>query len=141
MGQEEFMARVLVVDDEDIVRALIRRILSMDGHEVLEAANGKLAMRLFRESSPDVVITDIIMPEKEGLETIMEMRQEDPDVKIIAISGGSYLLGPGQNIVETAARMGAARVFTKPFDLKALSAAVRDLLAEPSPPPSAPSTA
>ena len=127
------MAHVLVVDDEEAVRTLVCRALALDGHEVTEAADGKEAMRLFSESPPDVVITDIIMPEKEGLEIIMEMRQEDPDVKIIAISGGSYLLGPGGDIVNTAALMGAARTFTKPFDLKVLRAAVRELAGEPAP--------
>jgi CheY-like chemotaxis protein len=79
--------RILVVDDEDQMRTMIRQMLEKSGYEVTEARNGREAICRYRERPSDVVITDLIMPEKEGIETIMEFRHEHPDVKIIAISG------------------------------------------------------
>ena len=86
------MARILVIDDELDVRSLVCRILQQVGHEVIEASNGNEGVRLFRENLPDVLITDIIMPEKEGIETIIELRRDFPNVRTIAISGGGKTL-------------------------------------------------
>ena len=82
------MARILVIDDEELARFTLREILEAAGHEVIEASNGNEGTAFQRANPCDVVITDMIMPEKEGLETIVELKGEYPDLKIIAISGG-----------------------------------------------------
>ena len=82
------MARILVIDDEELARFTLREILEAAGHEVVEAANGNEGTAFQRANPCDIVITDMIMPEKEGLETIVELKGEYPDLKIIAISGG-----------------------------------------------------
>jgi DNA-binding response OmpR family regulator len=112
------MARILVIDDDRDVREMLRRILEHDGHEVIEASNGEAGVRLYRERPADVVITDIIMPEKEGIETIRDLRRENPQIKIIAISGGGRI-GPSDYL--NAARMlGAKKTFSKPFSRQEL---------------------
>ena len=85
------MKRILVVDDEDEIRMMLRQILEMEGYEVSDAANGRMAVNLFRNDPTDLIITDIIMPEKDGIETITELRRDYPDVKIIAITGGGRI--------------------------------------------------
>ena len=122
------MGRIMVVEDDKAVRELLREILKRAGHEVIAARNGKEAIALYQETPADLVITNILMPEKEGLETIQEMRRDDPDIKIIAISGGGQI-GPA-DYLEIARRFGARRTFSKPFDRKELLAAVDELLEE-----------
>jgi DNA-binding response OmpR family regulator len=95
------------------------------GHTVLEASNGAAGLKRFREDDPDLVITDIIMPEREGVETIMALRKESPGTPIIACSGGG---GGGVDYLEIALKLGAQRVFPKPFSLNAIVAAVDELL-------------
>lgn len=85
------MARILVIDDEEQVRKVIRLILEHDGYEVIEAADGTEGVRLFSDTNPDLVITDILMPGMGGVQTIMELRLLNPDAKIIAISGGDQI--------------------------------------------------
>jgi CheY-like chemotaxis protein len=120
------MGRILIVEDDASVRELLREILRRAGHEVVAAVNGKEAISLHRKSPADLIITNILMPEKEGLETIQELRRDDPDVKIIAISGGGQI-GPA-DYLEVARRFGAMRTFSKPFDRKELLKAVDELL-------------
>lgn len=122
------MGRIMIVEDDKSVRELLREILKRVGHEVVDAGNGKEAMDLYKNSPADLVITNILMPEKEGLETIQELRREDPDVKIIAISGGGQI-GPA-DYLEVARRFGAMRTFSKPFDRKELLKAVDELLGQ-----------
>ena len=124
------MGRILIVEDDKSVRELLHEILKRAGHEVMAAGNGKEAIALHRDSPADLIITNILMPEKEGLETIQEMRREDPEIKIIAISGGGQI-GPA-DYLEVARRFGAMRTFSKPFDRKELLRAVSDLLEESS---------
>jgi len=81
-------ACILVIEDDVQVRALLKKLLESEGYTVLEAENGNIGIRLYHENSVDVVITDLIMPEKEGIETIRELRKIAPQIKIIAISGG-----------------------------------------------------
>jgi DNA-binding NtrC family response regulator len=118
----------MIVEDDTAVRELLREILERAGHEVLDAGNGKEAMALYKISPADLIITNILMPEKEGLETIQELLREDPEIKIIAISGGGQI-GPA-DYLEVARRFGATRTFSKPFDRKELLRAVDELLAE-----------
>lgn len=120
------MARILIIDDEPSVRELLLTMLMEEGHEVVEAADGKAGLRLLQERPVDLVITDLIMPEKEGIETIMDLRRDFPDVKIIAMSGGGII--QAQDYLGMAQGMGAHRVFEKPFGVGAMLTAVRELL-------------
>ena len=120
------MARILVIDDDDSVRMSIKMALEDAEHHVDEAADGAAAMELFGQAPVDLVITDIFMPEKEGLETIDEIKQIHPVTRIIAISGGGRM--DPNDYLEIARRMGADRSFVKPFDIRELVSAVKDLL-------------
>jgi DNA-binding response OmpR family regulator len=105
--------KILVIDDDDQVRRMAMKVLSADGHEVIAAADGLQGMARCRANSPALVITDIIMPEQEGIETILAIRREWPAIKIIAISGGGTL---GETEVLRMARiLGADDVLPKPF--------------------------
>ncbi len=118
--------RILVVDDEEQMRSLIRQILEGCGYEVSEAPDGNVALWLFKEKPSDLIITDLIMPKKEGLETIMELKKDVPDVKIIAISGGGH--GDKRQYLDMAKKMGADSTLAKPFEKEELLKAVKDLL-------------
>lgn len=120
-------ANILVIDDDPQIRTMLRFMLENVGYEVRDAADGKAGMSLFREKPADLVITDIIMPEKEGIETILELRRDFPSAKIIAMSGGGRL-GPEQYL-ESAKNLGAQRILTKPFSKENVLEAVRNLLA------------
>jgi DNA-binding response OmpR family regulator len=122
------MAKILVLDDEASIVLMIKKMLEKAGHEVDMALNGKDGMILFEQNKPDLLITDIIMPEKEGLETIFELRQKYPDLKIIAISGGGRISPEGY--LPGAKLLGADMVFQKPLDQKEFVQAVATLLNE-----------
>ena len=100
-------------------------MLERAGYEVLEAPDGRVGMRVFREEQAHLVITDIVMPEKEGLETIMTLRREFPDVKIVAVSGAGRL-GP-QDYLHMAKVLGVQHTFSKPFEMRQMLDAVRKL--------------
>jgi CheY-like chemotaxis protein len=120
------MARILVVDDEAPVRKVLRTMLERAGYDVEDAPNGSIALEVLRDYPADVVITDIVMPEKEGIEIIQEMRADYPDIKIIAISGGGQI-GP-ESYLEMARLLGAHQTLSKPVDGDVLLGAVRELL-------------
>jgi len=120
------MARILVIDDDEQIRNMLRILLQKEGYDVECAQEGKVALALFNHSPFNLVITDIVMPEKEGLETIMELKQQHPNVSIIAISGGGRV-NPG-HYLDGARALGAAFTFTKPVKLDRLLSAVRVLL-------------
>ena len=119
------MATILVIDDQEPIRALLRAALEGEGHEVLEASNGRLGLERYRERAADVIITDIVMPEMNGLEMMVELFRSFPHVKVIAISGGLEREG-GLN---TAKMLGARQTFEKPLEIGAVLSAVRDELA------------
>jgi DNA-binding response OmpR family regulator len=121
------MSRILIVDDDPHVRSMLEHVLRKADHDVETAEDGKEALRVHRERPVDLIVTDIIMPEKEGLETITELRKSFPAVKIIAISGGGRI-GPSQYL-KMAKVLGANRTFSKPFNPSELIAAVEELLA------------
>lgn len=121
------MTRILVIEDEANIRGLYRRILEQAGYDVTEAPDGNTGIRLYRETLHNLIITDIIMPDKEGLEIIMELRREFPAVKIIAISGGGQAMS-GATCLHLAKRLGAAKTLAKPFSKKELVDAVQDVL-------------
>ncbi len=121
------MANILVVEDDDQIRTLIKKMLEGEKtYSVTEAENGEKAIRLAKKTEFDLIITDIIMPEKEGIETIKEIREIYPMIKIIAISGGGRI-GP-YDYLDLAKRLGAKKVLEKPFDLKEMLVAVKELL-------------
>ncbi len=121
------MARILVIDDDDSVRRMVCTMLAREGHEVHGAADGEIGAQMFQESRPDLVITDIIMPEKEGLETIRELHEVASEIPIIAISGGGQI--DAASYLELAQQFGASRTFAKPIENTELLCAVEELLA------------
>ena len=122
------MARIIVIDDDVQIRVLLKEILQQEGYEVVDAPDGLEGVRLYRENPADLVITDIIMPEKEGLEIIRELRTDFPEVKIMAISGGGRI-GP-EPYLQIAERLGAKSILTKPIERDELIGAVRMALKE-----------
>jgi len=120
------MARILVVDDEAQIRVLLRQLLIREGYEVDEAPNGNIALKKFRENPFDLVIMDLIMPDKEGLETILELKKEFGEAKIIAISGGGRV-GP-DSYLKYAKGFGALHTLTKPIENAELLRAIREVL-------------
>jgi CheY-like chemotaxis protein len=124
------MARLLVIDDDDLLRAVLVKALVKGGHEVIDAADGLRGVQLSRVNAIDLVVTDLIMPVQEGVETIVTLRQEQPDLPIIAMSGGLPNSGLYLNI---AGRVGAQRVLAKPFKPADLLAAVDDVLSRRGP--------
>ncbi|HVT38704.1 MAG TPA: response regulator [Gemmatimonadaceae bacterium] len=125
------MARILVMDDTDEIRALASRILRSDGHTVVAAGNGKEGLRLLGQMKADLVITDIVMPEREGLETITEIRRTHPDLPVIAMSGGGA--GAAGDYLSIAKALGARRILEKPFGVSQLIDLVREVLGTPPP--------
>jgi DNA-binding response OmpR family regulator len=120
------MARILVIDDDLQIREMLTQFLKRAEYEVLAAPDGKTALKLHHATPVDLIITDIIMPEKEGLETIMEFRRHFPAVKIIAISGGGKI--GVKEYLDIAEGLGAQKTFSKPFELKELLEAVGEIL-------------
>lgn len=119
--------RILITDDDKQYTAMLRQAFERKGYVVLTAYDGNEALQTFHREPPDLAIIDILMPEKEGLETIQSIKKEHPNTKIIAISGGSFLLMASFNL-RIAAQMGADRTLQKPFDLQEILQATHDLL-------------
>ena len=120
------MTCILIIDDNPEVLGIYSRILEHAGYEVLVASDGKEGIRVFRDNPTDLVITDILMSEKEGFPTIMELLCDFPDVKIIAISGGAFL-GP-KDYLEMAKQFGAMCTLAKPIEREELLETVRECL-------------
>jgi two-component system, chemotaxis family, chemotaxis protein CheY len=117
--------KILVIDDDDRIRRMVAKVLGADGHQVTCAADGAAGVAVFRQENPDAVVTDIIMPEQEGIETIVTIRRERPDTKIIAISGGGRL--GDIELLRMARLLGADDVIPKPFRAHELRRRVRAL--------------
>ncbi len=115
------MASILIIDDEEIIRALLRSVLEGAGYEVTEAANGRVGLELYRQNPRDLVITDILMPELNGLDMLLELTREFLRAKVIAISGA----GEEKNVLDVAKLLGARQTFQKPFSVSKLLGAVR----------------
>ncbi|WP_444997891.1 response regulator [Aliikangiella sp. IMCC44359] len=122
------MALVLIVDDDPQMLRLLTDVVELDNHDVLLAQDGALALEYFDYHAPDLMITDILMPNKEGLELISETREKFPKVKIIAYSGGGS--SDPESYLEFAIGMGADKVFTKPMPLGDLRKEIQLLLEE-----------
>lgn len=121
------MANILLIDDDYQFRTMLRKMLERNGYEVFEASDGKEGVKLYRKNPTDLIITDLIMPEKDGIETIQELKKDFPDINIIAISGGGRL-GP-QDYLHLAKMLGAKRTLTKPIELPDLIKTIEELLA------------
>ena len=119
------MARVLVIEDDPVVRTYLVAVLTRSGHQVGQAANGKEGVQVFSAEPFDVVITDIIMPEKDGIETILDLRRSHPGLKVIAISGGGR--STPDNYLHSATLLGADRAIRKPFTNEEILKAVDEL--------------
>lgn len=116
------MARILVVDDEEVVRSTIRAVLTQAGHDVVEAADGATALARYREEPADLVLADLFMPVMTGTECIRELRRESPDAKIVAISGA------GREMLRLPMDAGANRILSKPFTTEELLRIVEEML-------------
>jgi CheY-like chemotaxis protein len=122
------MATILVADDDELLARMLEKALLRSGHQVIRAANGVEALRLYDPAKVDLVLTDLIMPEKEGLELIMSLRKINKEIKIIAMSGGGRS-GP-ENYLPIAKQMGSKAVLKKPFSIELLQQTVNQILAE-----------
>lgn len=120
--------KILIIDDEVHILLMLKKMLERAGYEVDIASNGSEGLDLFRRDQPDLVITDIIMPEKEGLETIREMKKEQSDLKILAMSGGGKI--SADNYLDTARIFGASGIIEKPFNQSRLISLVEELMSE-----------
>ena len=115
------MATILIIDDEEMMRVLLRSTLKGAGYEVVEASNGRQGLELYRRRPTDLVITDIAMPEMNGLDMILELTRYFLDAKVIAISGE----GGEKNVLDVAKLLGARRTMQKPFSMLQLLDVVR----------------
>lgn len=107
------MARILVIDDEELIRFALREMLEGDGHEVEEAEDGNAGLACLANNGIDLVITDIVMPNKEGIQTISEIRKSKPELPILAISGGGRI--GAVDYLARSREAGATEVLRKPF--------------------------
>jgi DNA-binding response OmpR family regulator len=117
------MAKILVIDDEEQIRFLLIRMLTRDGHEVFVAQDGLEGVKSFYDLQPDLVITDIVMPNKDGIELIADLRSSNPNQPIIAMSGGRRLFSATSDLNEIEIT-GVKRLLQKPFTLQQLRESV-----------------
>jgi two-component system response regulator (stage 0 sporulation protein F) len=115
------MAMILIIDDEETIRVLLRSALQAEGYEVVEAVNGREGLERYRHKPADLVITDILMPELNGLDMLLELTREFLHAKVIAISGA----GEKKHLLDVAKLLGARQTFQKPFGIQQLLGAVR----------------
>ena len=126
------MERILIIDDEPQIRSMLTLMLEREGYEVVEAPDGADGIKIYRQNPADLIITDLIMPNKDGIGMIIDLKKEFPDVKIIAMSGGG--LNKPDGYLKGAKKLGAACTLTKPIDREEMLEAVRETLKEsPSP--------
>jgi len=120
------MARILVIDDQDSIRRVVRRALEQDGHEVFDASDGELGMEILESHSFDIVITDIFMPGQDGIVTLRQVRKRFPQVKVIVISGGDST--GMMDLRQDAELLGAVKSLQKPFNAREIMDVVRSVL-------------
>jgi CheY-like chemotaxis protein len=119
-------ARILIIDDELLIRDLLVDILEREGYETVAATDGNEGIRIYRENPADLIITDLIMPKKEGIETIMELHRDFHNVKVIAMSGGG--VNDSELYLQIAKTIGAVKTLAKPLNRKELLEAVKELI-------------
>jgi len=120
------MARILIIDDESQIRSMLRLMLERVGYEIAEAPDGIEGIRRYRENPADLIITDLIMPNKDGIGMIIDLKKEFPKVKIIAMSGGG--VNRPEGYLDGAKKLGATRTLTKPIDREEMLKAVKETL-------------
>jgi DNA-binding NtrC family response regulator len=125
LNDQVFMARILIVDDDADLRAFLKEALAPIGFDVVEAGNGAEALQVQRRTPAQLIITDMFMPDRDGLQTIQDFRATFPDVAIIGMSGASEY---SFEVLKIAKQMGAVRIFEKPFDIYDVVMAVREVL-------------
>jgi CheY-like chemotaxis protein len=123
------MSQILIIDDDDLMRASMRMVLAEEHHEIREARNGDEGLALMRENAADLVICDIIMPEKDGIETVQILRDEWSALRILAVSGAGRI-DPSERLTD-AQLLGADATLAKPFSNVELREMVARLLASP----------
>lgn len=111
------MLKILVVDDEPSVRYMVKEMIEPVGYDVIEAANGVEASNICKEVPVDLIVTDIVMPDKNGIDLIMELKKEYPNIPVIAISGGGGITGR-YDYLEIARLVGAKNILKKPFTME-----------------------
>ena len=121
------MARILLIDDDESFRGVLKVSLEQMGHTVTEACDGLSGLERFTAGVFDVVVTDLIMPDKEGIETIMDLRKLNPAVKIIAMSGGGRVTSV--DYLQIARQVGAKQILAKPFLYEDMKVAIEELMA------------
>lgn len=121
--------RIMIIDDEPMIRDMLQQMLGREGYEIVTAEHGKAALDWLKQADrhPDLIITDLIMPCKEGLELIPELKASYPEVRIIAFSGGSKHIDPDTQL-DIASCLGADKQMSKPFERHVMLEAVRELL-------------
>jgi len=124
------MALILIIDDEPQIRSMLKLMLERDGYEVAEAPDGIEGIRVFRQNPAELIITDLIMPNKDGIGLIIDLKKEFPNVKIIAMSGGG--LNKPEGYLKGAKKLGADCTLTKPIDRDEMLRAIKDVLQSPS---------
>lgn len=124
------MANILVIDDDVQILWVLRKILEKAGHKVISATDGEMGMQLYRNAPYDLLITDMIMPHKSGINLISDILREYPDAKIIAISGGGAI--EAERYLQIAKSLGVASTITKPFSMQSLLEAVNGVLSSNS---------
>ena len=122
------MSRILIIDDDPDIRRLLKGALEKSQHEILEAADGNEGMRRWRDGNPDLVITDLLMPGKDGMDTLFELVSLDPRVKVIAMTGGNWREAVDR--LHDARLFGAVRTVAKPFTLSEMLRVVGEVLAQ-----------
>lgn len=125
------MKKILVIDDDMEIRQGLRQAFERAGFEVIEAPDGMEGMKLYRQAPTDLVLTDIVMPKKDGIELIIELKRDFPDAKIIAASSGSRGIGTHDSL-DAAKHLGANCTFSKPIDEKELLETVQGILVSSS---------
>jgi CheY-like chemotaxis protein len=120
------MARILLIEDDEALRDVLVSMLERKGYDVEVAGNGDEGIKLYRENPADLMITDIIMPVKGGIHTIVDLQKEYPDIKIIAISGGG--MGAAEEYLEVVKVLSVKYALKKPFSNEELLNAIEDLL-------------
>ena len=120
------MAKILIIDDDPTILGVFKRFLEAKGHSVDVAANGQEGLDIVSKTPMDLIVTDIMMPDKDGLEVLIDMRKDHPDVPVIAISGGMHVMPI--DFLPLAKKFGACKVLYKPIELEDLHAAIEEAL-------------
>ena len=121
------MAHILVIDDDEQFRAMLVQMLTQDGHQVTIAADGEEGLRLARKSAPELIITDILMPKKDGMDVMLELSRGDSQIPVVAVSGGRRSITAEFNL-DSATLLGARAVLAKPFTRADLRQALASVL-------------